>query len=151
MAADGEPQGEAHVVGAHGAGHQAGEIEELRGLGPLDGPQGERGLRVGGGGEGAGDLAERLGEGAGLDLVPGGEPGPAVAHQADGEAFLMEDPEPRHLSLGRQLEVLPALEEGVDQVLRLLGDLGEGAGDGGGIQLSERHDGPLWHRKSVLV
>ena len=40
---------------------------------------------------------------------------------------------------GGELHLLAALEKGVHHVLGLLGDLGEGAGDGGGVELGKRH------------
>jgi hypothetical protein len=128
-------------MGADRAGQRLGDAGQL-GRGPGVGlerrhPEGR--LRVGGGGEGARHLPQGLGEGFGVDIVPGSEPGMALAGEADGEPLFPAHAQAGTFVLGRQLGLLAALEEGVHHVIGLLGDLGKGAGDGGGVQLGERH------------
>ena len=92
-------------------------------------------------------LAQRLEEPAAVDSVAGDHPGLVARGEPDREPFLAPDAESRALAARRQHHLLGALEEGFDQVRRIVGHLRQAARERRGVRFQERHGGIVASRR----
>jgi hypothetical protein len=84
-------------------------------------------------------LPDGVDERLGVEAIAAREPRLVAAAEAHGEPFFAPQPHARGLAGGGKLHDLDALEESVDQIVGPLGELRQRPGEGGAVELAERH------------
>jgi len=140
MPAKRDPEGKCRVTAPDGTLHESGKHRHAREVFHISKRwQIEARRLIRRGRPRASDMTQSLHEARRVDDIGCCDPGPATSDQTHREALFPADTGCGTPLLGSHLDLLEALEVDICHIVRTVRDLGEGAGDGGGVEAHERH------------